>query len=38
MSIWLKNAPDEINISDAMKKKYHFMLVVSKKALLLLRI
>ena len=38
MSIWLKNTPNEINISDAMKKKYHFMLVVSKKALLLLRI
>ena len=31
MSIWLKNTPDEINISDAMKKNYHFMLVVSKK-------
>ena len=36
MSIWLKT-PDEINISDAMKK-YHFYACSFQKALLLLRI
>lgn len=38
MSIWLKNTPDEIKYFGCDEKKYHFMLVVSKKALLLLRI